>query len=128
MIYEELNALSDRELKDMEDTLLLEREMDPQLHIRHIGGCFVLLVFSCVIWLVLTVVFSSRLVASLIKTQWNGIVSVIALFVSMGLAVYLSHFVWRKAGVETRFLIRNAVHYWPVTVYLAAGIYLALKG
>lgn len=128
MIYEELNSLSNRELIDLEDTLLLEREMDSQMRIRHTGGRFVLLVLTGIIWLLLTMTMASKLTQMTIKSNLHGIVSVVGFFVSFGLSVFLSHLIWRKAGVGTRVFIRNAVHYWPVTFYFIVGVFIFLKG
>ncbi|OYZ17510.1 MAG: hypothetical protein B7Y39_15135 [Bdellovibrio sp. 28-41-41] len=128
MIYEELNSLSNRELIDLEDTLLLEREMDPQMRIRHTGGRFVLLMLTGIIWLVLTMTMASKLTQMTIKSNLHGIISVVGFSVSFGLSVYLSHLIWRKSGVKTRVFIRNAVHYWPVTFCFIAGVLIFLKG
>lgn len=127
MIYEELRSLSNRELVDLEDTLLLEREMDPKMRIRHTGGRFVLFVLTATIWILLTMTMTAKLNQMTIKTQLHGLISVSGFFVLFGLSVFLSHLIWRKVNVTTRVFIRNAIHYWPVTLCFIVGVSIILN-
>lgn len=127
MTFEELSTLSNRELIDYEDTLLLEREMDPQMRIRHTGGRFVLFVLTAAIWLLLTMTMASKLTQMAIKNQLHGIISAVGFFVSFGLSVFLSHFIWRKSGIGVRVFIRHSIHYWPVTLSFMMAVMLLLK-
>ncbi|MBL7545397.1 MAG: hypothetical protein JNL11_16375 [Bdellovibrionaceae bacterium] len=125
MSYEQLNAMSEYELMNLEDSLLMERETNSRLEIKNSSGRFVLLVMSAAIWGLLMAILARGTVS--FRPQLHGMISFIGFFVSLGVAVGISHFIWRKSSVDVRFYIRNIVHYWPVTFSFVVGVIVLLK-
>ncbi len=125
MNRDELNVLSDQELLELEDRLLLERESDTQFRVKHTGGRFIIIVLSILIWLVLKMIFI-KLTGSLTQ-EMRGIVSVIVFFVTLFLSVIISQAIWNRIGISARFFLRNALHYWPVVMYLVIGVISYVK-
>ncbi len=125
MNIDELNVLSDQELLELEDRLLLERESDTQLRVRHTGGRFIIVVLSILIWLVLKIIFI-KMTGSLTQ-EVRGIVSIVIFFVTLFLSVVISQAIWNRIGISARFFLRNALHYWPVVMYFAIGVTSYIK-
>lgn len=122
----ELNTMSDFELMEIEDSLLLQREMDMQLRFRHTGGRFVLLALSAAIWMILRIGLVR--ISGSVKPQTRGLFSLVSFFVSLIVSGYLSVTIWKNANSSVRFVIRYAVHYWPATLFLIFGLVSLIRG
>lgn len=125
MNVDELNMLDDHELVALEDQLLLERELNPYARIRHTGGRFIILVLSIFVWLILKIIFIK--LTSSIESSIKGFFSFVLFFISLGLAVVISHYIWKSIGIAGRFWLRNILHYWPMSFYLFFGIVILLN-
>ena len=125
MTVDELNVLSDYELLQLEDTLLLERERNTRLRVKHTGGRFILFVLSAIVWGLLFLILAKLLVN--IREQLRGIVSFVLFFVTLGLSVIISQYIWKSMGVSGRFFCRNLLHYWPTVLYFAVGVLVFMK-
>lgn len=125
MTVEELNVLSDYELLELEDELLLQRENNMRLRVRHTGGRFILFILSAIIWGLLFIILAKVLANT--KEQLRGILSFILFFVTLGLSIVISHFIWKSIGASGRFFCRNMLHYWPTILYFAVGVLVFIK-
>lgn len=126
MTEEELNTMSDQELKDLEDSFLLQREMDPSLRLKHTGGRFVLLAMAVAIWVIIKILLVE--LSLHLKPQSRGVFSAVSFFISIAASGYLSHTIWSRSNVDVRSFVRGAVHYWPATLSLIFGIVTIIKG
>jgi hypothetical protein len=127
MTIDELKMMSNFELENLEDSLLLRHELDPQPRIKHTGGRFVLFALTMIIWFLQFLTFL-WVTSTPARNPILGVNSIIGFFVTLIISIYASQFIWRKIGPEYRFYIRNIVHYWPVTLTLVTGLIVLFKG
>ena len=113
-----LQRMSYGELVQLEDDLLLKNELQQVLRIRFTAGRVVLFLLIAMLWLAFFVV--AALAVHRVNEQLRGLLETVAVFVTLGLAVYSAQRVWSAIGTGPRMLFRYALHYWPVLVVLAA--------
>lgn len=120
-----LREMSDDELFFYEDGLLLKNELSTEFRIRASGGRFVVFVLSALFFAVY--MMAMAIFAKSIPEQQRPLFTFPGFFLALGLGVVTGHMVWKHIGAHTRFWVRSALHYWPVTLYLVAAAALLFK-
>jgi hypothetical protein len=114
-----LQRMSYGELVQLEDELLLKNELQTALRIRFTAGRVVLLLLGLVLWGLFF--FVAALLLKGVNEQLRGLLDAVAVFVTLGLAVYAAQRVWSAMGTGPRMFVRYALHYWPVLAVLGAS-------
>lgn len=121
-----LQRMSYRELVELEDALLLKNEVQQVIRIRFTAGRFVLFLLGATMWGVLVAL--TAVATRGLPDDLRGMVSFVAVFVTLGLSVYLSQRVWQAIGTGPRMFFRYALHYWPVLLVVVGTIVVQLRG
>lgn len=118
----DLERMSDTELADLEDRLLLDSELDLSANAQFSRG-------RIVVWLltILGVVIALSLYSRL-PTERLGPLNIPLYLGAFGLGAAGAHLLWRHVGRRPREAVRWLLHHWPVPLYLAAAIYRATHG
>lgn len=122
---EELDALTDEQLIELEDHVLTENEKSGRYRIRASSGRIVIFVLSGLYWLILMGFVAT--ISLKIPEATRPLFTFPAFFVTFGIAIFLATRTWTASGVRARYIVRTAFHYWPVTLTLGAIIVSLLK-
>jgi hypothetical protein len=113
----DLEKMSDADLVDLEDRLLLANELDTSKRAQLSVGRVVVWVLSLVgIGIFLTLY--SRL-----PTEKLGPLNIPLYLGALGAGVVGAHLLWSAAGRSVRNAVRWVLGHWPVALYLIAVIY-----
>jgi hypothetical protein len=118
---EDLEHLSDVELAELEDQLLLEAELDLSRKAQFTAG-------RAVVW-ALTLVFIVIAMAMLsrLPTEKLGPLNIALYLAALGGGAAVAHLLWRAAGRQVRAGTRWVLRHWPVALYLGATVWQALR-
>lgn len=117
----ELEARSDEDLIIIEDDLLFQNETGIRWNIRASGGRLVNFILSGVIWFLVFFIFLEPIKKA--SGEASPLVQFLWVIASGVFAVMISTFVWRILGLRGRYVVRSALHYWPVTISLIAVVW-----
>jgi hypothetical protein len=117
----ELEQMSDTQLGELEDRLLLDNELDTSPRAQFTSGRLVVFALSAVGILIFMALLSR------FPTQKLGPLNIPLYLLALGLGVLTGHLLWSKVGRQARTAIRWVLAYWPVVLYLAAQIYGATR-
>ncbi len=118
---EDLEHLSNDELAELEDQLLLEGELDLSKHAQLTAGRAVVWALTLV-FIVLAMALLSRL-----PTEKLGPLNIPLYLAALGGGAAAAHLLWRAAGRQVRAGTRWMLRHWPVALYLGAIVWQALR-
>lgn len=111
-----LEELDDEELARLEDRLLMEREIDWTFRSGASAGRIVIVILFVALFLILKAA-ATRLLGGMDL----GVVLFIASYLLLlGVAIVGAWAIWRSIGRPGRRVLRLALHYWPLTLYILA--------
>ena len=116
----DLDRMSDTELAELEDRLLLDSELDLSRDAQFTRGRIVVWVLT-----VLGVLLALGLYARL-PTEKLGPLNIPLYLLAFGLGATGAHWLWSAAPRPAREGVRWLLHHWPVALYLAAILYRVL--
>jgi hypothetical protein len=117
----DLEHLSDVELAELEDQLLLEGELDLSRKAQFTAG-------RAVVWaLTLICIVIAMALLSRLPTEKLGPLNIPLYLAALGGGAAAAHLLWRAAGRQVRAGIRWVLRHWPVALYLVATVWQALR-
>jgi hypothetical protein len=113
----DLARMTDAQLADLEDRLLLANELDTSKGAQLTVGRVVVFLLSAVAWgFFLTLL--SRL-----PTQSLGVLNIPLYLATLGAGIVTGHALWSVAGRRLRFAVRWVLGHWPTALYVGGAIY-----
>jgi drug/metabolite transporter (DMT)-like permease len=113
----DLERMTDAQLVELEDRLLLDQELDSSKNARFSVGRAVVFVLTLFVWgIVLT--FYAKL-----PTERLGPLNIPLYIGTLFVAVVVSTTLWSKMGRGPRTAIRWIAGHWPLALYVAAILY-----
>jgi hypothetical protein len=113
----DLARMSDGELADLEDRLLLDSELDLSPGAQFTRGRIVVWILT-VIGIVVALGLYSRL-----PTERLGPLNIPLYLLALGLGGAAAHLLWSAVPRRARELVRWLLGHWPVVLYLVATLY-----
>ncbi len=113
----DLETMTDGALATLEDQLLLEGELDLSRGAQ-------LTAARVVVWvlMLLGIVIALALLSRL-PTRNLGPLNIPLYLLAIGLGASGAHLLWSGAGRQLRTVVRTALDYWPLLLYLGATFY-----
>lgn len=112
-----LRSMTDAELFVYEDELFLRHELTGDFKIRVSAGRWIIMVLGMIYWGV-----GFLAVGYWIESNFGrrdlGILWLIPFVGSLVAAAIFAGFTWKAIGRTGRFIVRTALHYWPVLAML----------
>lgn len=113
----DLEQMNDTDLAALEDELLLEQELDTSKNARFSAA-------RAVVWLLMIIGIVIMLgLFSRLPTSKLGPLNIPLYLIALGGGAALGHFAWKAVGQTIRSLIRLALEYWPILLYVGAQLF-----
>ncbi|MCM2279349.1 MAG: hypothetical protein NDJ89_14840 [Oligoflexia bacterium] len=117
-----LENLSDQELLELEDRLLLLDEVPSGVYIqerRWKGGRPLIFLLTIPLWVLL---LKGIAALNLNPRRESNPLLIIPYLGSLFVAMLLAMWIWKLIGLRARTALRAMLHYWPVTLYLGLSL------
>lgn len=114
---EDLLQLSDAELAELEDELLLAEELDLSSRARFSAGRLVVYALSAVCIVLLLALFSR------LPFEKLGPLGIPLYLLPLGLGAAGAHLAWSRAGRTVRERVRWGLAHWPLVLYAVGVVY-----
>ncbi|MBW4552417.1 MAG: hypothetical protein KME35_15105 [Aphanocapsa sp. GSE-SYN-MK-11-07L] len=121
---DDLDRLSDQALLQLEDELLLRNELATSARSFFSPGRLVIFFLGVLLFLLWLLLLNSIFAA---LGRQNNPLSIFVYVGCLAGGVFAAEWLWRRIGVYSRYLIRIALHYWPVTFQILISLVILLN-